>query len=146
MNICRYLSQADALTLSRVTEGLLRTGRYLDVAEHLVQMLRDSVLLPEDHDLGSFVELNTRVIYSMPSRRKLACFDMLCPTNGDINLAEPFIRSPLALALIGAPVPGTVACVSAYGVDSIEVLRVGPLGMLLDDAALDDITAAEGQA
>lgn len=125
MNVQRYLLESDASIVSRVTEDLLRTRRHLHVAEQLVKLLAECVLVQHAHEALRPVAFNTRVAYLGSAANKLGSFDLPHPENEDA--AERLLLTPLALALLGAPTTSTVACVSALGVEQLRILCVSPL-------------------
>ena len=128
MRMKRYLSQNDAAVLSRLAEHLLRTGHtHVCAGERLVELIANSILVPETESRLDYVALNSTVTYREVGSDLLQFLDIVCPRSADPGLASVSILTPLALALIGRPV-GSITEIDCAGavkylhIDAVERL------------------------
>lgn len=129
----RFLSQEDAVTLSRLAENLLRVRDVkFNFAEKLIELLSASILLPENAQRIDCVKLQSKVTYRVIGSDQCHSILIVCPNDANDLLAQVSILTPLALALIGRPVGSIVEIPMPFGqVRFVEItdvqLTAGPL-------------------
>jgi regulator of nucleoside diphosphate kinase len=126
MKIERYLSQHDASTLSRLAENLLRLRDVkFNHAERIIELITNSILLPENSRRDDYVSLYSTVVYRAIGTSQLSSVVIVCPQDTSDVLAKISLLAPLAMALLGRVVGSVVAVTLPFNqVQYIEIMEV----------------------
>jgi regulator of nucleoside diphosphate kinase len=126
MRFERFLTQADAATLSRLAERLLRVRDVkFNAAERLIELIATSILLPEHAIRSDCVSLLSTVTYRMVGTDAHRTVHIACPLDASDALAHVSILTPLAIALVGRPVGSIVEVALPFSrIQYVEIVDV----------------------
>jgi regulator of nucleoside diphosphate kinase len=126
MRFERFLTQADASTLSRLAEHLLRVRDVkFNVAERLVELIATAILLPENVVRPDCVSLQSTVTYRVVGTDAHRTVHIACPLDACDALAHVSILAPLAMALVGRPVGSIVEVTLPFNqIQYVEIVDV----------------------
>jgi regulator of nucleoside diphosphate kinase len=126
MKIERFLSQADAATLSRLAEHLLRIREVkANIAEQLIDLIGSSILLPENVQRDDCVALHSEVTFCEVGSSRYETVFLACPQEANDALARVSILAPVALALIGRPLRSVAEVILPFNkVKYVEIVDI----------------------
>lgn len=133
MKIERYLSQHDAATLSRLAENLLRLRDVkFNHAERIIELITNSILLPENSRRDDYVSLYSTVVYRAIGTSQLNSIVIVCPQDTSDVLAKISLLAPLAIALLGRVVGSVVAVTLPF--NQLQYIEIVEVQKVYDDA------------